>query len=443
MLPRRLRSLSLVFAVAFTTSIIGTGVAVHHLTLTTISELVDRRIADASQIAAGNGTGLQAILRRMATLSSQRHTGDIGIQLDGTDGNRLGGNIALTRPLPLGFSDVDVRAGIVGLSSGRAFVRLLPNGMRLTTIAETEPFDHYGKDRIRIYLFGFGSIVLVVIAGTAAFGTLVHRRISETRHTVNAIFDGDMRTRVPVTGGGGTFDEQAIAFNRMLDRISELMEGISNLSNDIAHDLRTPLSRLRMRLDGLVRAAPSEELSGRIEQARDDCDEMLAMFAAVLRIAEVQGGARRAAFASLDLGQLVEELATMMEPLVADQGRRMALGPFASVWIEGDRQLLSQAIINLIENAIRHTPKGSRIAVAALAASGGAVLVVEDDGPGIQPADRERALRRFGRLDRSRNTPGHGLGLALVATVARLHRGTLDLGDAAPGLRVEVTLPRQ
>jgi signal transduction histidine kinase len=440
-LPRRLRSLSIIFAIAFAASIAGTGFAVHHFTRIAIRDVVDRRIADVSHAAAGDSVDPAAILRRMQALSTQRDTGDIGIQLDDAQGRRLGGNIALTEPPPPGLSTLTVNAGIKGLSEGRALVRTVGDGLRLTTVAETEPFDHYNSDRFYIYFLGFGSIVLVVSAGTAVFGILVHRRILEIRRTADAIVDGDMRKRVPVRGSGGTFDQQALAFNRMLDRISELMAGISNVSNDVAHDLRTPLSRLRARLNGLARTAASEAERERIEVARDQCDQMLAMFAAVLRIAEVQGGARRAAFARLDLGALTEEIGTMMQPVVVDSGREMLLGPFEPLPIEGDRQLLSQALINLIENAIRYTPVASTITVAAKRMPQGAALIVGDNGPGIAEADRERALRRFGRLDESRNTSGYGLGLPLVQAIARLHRGRLILGDAHPGLRVELVVP--
>jgi signal transduction histidine kinase len=444
LLPRRLRSLTIAFSVAFVVVTVGTGFAVHSVTRDTIADLVDQRIVATSSQAIGPDPrpDAAAVLARIAELTQQRDTGDIGFQLDDPAGRRLGGNITLRHVLPLGSSSLRIDAGITGLSEGRAFVRVLANGLRLTTVAETEPFDHYNAARVRIYLVGFGSIMLVAMGGVIAFSVLVHRRIAAMRHTVEAIIDGDIQRRVPVIGAGGEFDQQALAFNRMLDRIAELMAQISNVSNDIAHDLRTPLARLRSRVARLLRQSSNPTLSEGLEAALAQCDQLLAMFTAMLRIAEVEGGNRRAAFAPIDLAGLVREVGGMMEPIVADTGRALVVAGTTPTPVRGDRQLLSQALINLIENGVRHTPPGSRIRLATRGSNTQAIVTIEDDGPGIPTEQRALALRRFGRLDSSRSgADGHGLGLPLVDAIARLHRGTLALEDAAPGLRVVLTLP--
>jgi signal transduction histidine kinase len=308
-------------------------------------------------------------------------------------------------------------------------------------IAETEPFDDAGAARLRSYLAGFGSILLVVALGLVMFSRLVERRIGAMRATAAAIVDGDMQRRVPTEGDGGAFDAQAHAFNAMLDRIAELMRGIAEVSSDIAHDLRSPLARLRGQLVQLERRADTPALREGLTAAIAQSDTILGMFAAILRIAEVEGGARRAGFARFDLGELVAEIGETMAPVVEDEAHGLACGSVAMLPVHADRQLLTQVLVNLIVNAVRHTPAGTWITLAARAERGQAIVTVCDDGPGIAAADRATALRRFGQLDASRSRGGFGLGLPLAAAILRLHHGELRLEDASPGLRVVLTLP--
>ena len=440
---RSLRALTLAFLIAFLVATLGTGFAIHAATQRTIEDLVDRRILVVSDAAAGvsGDRTPEELVRWINAATSERDTGDIGFLLLDAEGRRLGGNIVLPRRLPTGFSTVAVKDQIAGLSAGRALVREVGRGMTLVTIAETEPFDGYNAARVRIYLVGFGSILLVVIGGLLFFVVTIGRRIGETRRTVEAIIDGDLRRRVPVDRSGGEFAQQALAFNRMLDRIGDLMASISNVSNDIAHDLRTPLARLRSHLALMLRRAETPVQREDLETAIKMSDGLLDMFAAMLRIAEIEGGDRRAGFALLDLAALATDIVTMMLPVVVDSGRTIVIAPSASASIVGDRQLLGQLLVNLIENAVRHTPVGSHIAVGVDSVETGASLSVADDGPGIAADLRDTALRRFGRLDASRHEAGHGLGLPLVAAIVRLHRGAITLEDAAPGLRVVVDLP--
>ena len=441
---RSLRTLTGAFLLAFLVATVGTGFAIHGITLQTIQRLVDRRILVVSDAIAGvPGDRRPAdVVRRIDAAMRERDTGDIGLSLVDANGRRLGGNIALTRRLPLGFSTIARDDRIAGLSAGRALVRGIGGGMILTTVAETEPFDDYNAARTRIYLIGFGSIVLIVVGGMVFFVVTIGRRIGETRRTVEAIIDGDMARRVPIHPSGGEFAQQAMAFNRMLDRIADLMASISNVSNDIAHDLRTPLARLRSQLALTLRRAETAAQRKDLEAAIAMSDELLAMFAAMLRIAEVEGGDRRAAFARFDVADSVQEVGEMMQPVVVDSGRQLDIVVKEPAEIVGDRQLLGQAMVNLIENAIRHTPLGTRIAIGVVSADVATILTVTDDGPGIAADQRKLALRRFGRIDASRHDEGHGLGLALIDAIVRLHRGTLSLDDAGPGLRVAISLPR-
>ncbi|BCI71920.1 HAMP domain protein [Sphingomonas sp. S17] len=445
-----LRGLTAGVLLLFLVATVATGVSILAANRVTVAQLVDRRIDVVGDLLlerdGDGGTApipTRTLLARIVGLSAQRDTGDVGLLLLDPAGRALGGNIRLRHDLPLGRSDLRARDGIVGLSHGRALVRDAGAGRRLVIVAETEPFDDYRTQRTRIYLIGFGSIILIVLGGVIAFSRLVGRRIGDLRRAVDAIIAGDIRHRVPLTGSADEFDRQAAAFNRMLDRIAELMEGMRGVSNDIAHDLRTPLSRLRGQLAGMVEEADGPEQATRARDALAQCDALLAMFAALLRIAEVEAGHRQAGFAPIDLAALVEETATMMMPVAEEAGHRLhlrlAVHPKNFL---GDRQLLIQALVNLIGNAIKHGAPGGRIQVTLEAADGDRLaLRVADDGPGISPEDRALALRRFGRLDSARTRAGHGLGLPLVAAIARLHRGELELGDARPGLAVSMLLP--
>lgn len=443
MRPRTLKAITLYFFLLFLTATILTGAATLLATHRTIARLVDQRIAGESIEVSGRAYPADpaTVVRRIAETIGQRESGDVGFLLRDARGRIIGGNVRMERRLPIGYSTLGPDDAIPGLSHGRALVRDIGNGLTLTTLAETEPIEDYNKARVRIYLFGFGSIILIVIAGITLFSTLIGRRIMAMRRTAEAIIDGDLQRRVPVDGSGSAFDHQATAFNRMLDRIAQLMNEIANVSSDVAHDLRTPLARLRGQLARLHRNAENPAQRAGLETALAQSDALLAMFAAVLRIAEVEGGDRRAGFTTIPLGDFVAETATMMEPVATEDDRELVAGPCAAVTIEGDRQLLSQALINLIENGLRHTPVGSRIEIGVARSGDQAIVTVADNGPGIPADQRAQAMRRFGRLDKARNRSGHGLGLPLVEAVVRLHRGQMALEDAAPGLKVVLTLP--
>lgn len=439
---RSLRALTIAFIILFMTATAATGVASYFATHLTIRALVDRRISALSYAVEGVAPhdNLKEMIERIDDLAGERDTGDIGFLLIDPTGKRLGGNIELTRLPPAGFSTLTTADGLEGLSAGRALVRRVKGGLTLVTVGETEPFDNYDSHRLRIYLIGFGAIILIVLGGISLFGMLIAARIQAIRSTAEAIVDGDMRRRVPVGDGNDAFGQQARSFNRMLDRVTELMHGISNISNDVAHELRTPLARLRGQLSLIADETADAGERAKIGACIAECDTLLATFAAILRIAEVEGGDRRAGFARIDLGALAEEVATMMEPVAADDGRTIEPGPCPPTQIEGDRQLLTQLILNLIQNSLRHTQPGARIGVAVSREGKEARLLVIDNGPGIAAGERERAMRRFGRVG-SGTERGHGLGLALVEAIARLHRGRVILSDAAPGLAVTVILP--
>lgn len=312
-------------------------------------------------------------------------------------------------------------------------------------VIESEPIDSHDRHRTIILLAGFGTILILVVGGILALGFTVRRNIEALRRTAETIFEGNLSARVPVTGRNSSFDRQAEAFNNMLDRIVDLMASLRGISNDIAHDLRTPLARLRGKLGAIAVKPEAGPVEAELADAMAESDNILAMFGAILRIVEVEGGETRPHFQPLDLAGLADDTAQSVEAMVTNGGHILQLGPWQAAPVHGDRHLLIQLVVNLVENAVNHTPVGTTISVMVSREDASAVLVVEDDGPGIAKAERALALRRFGRLDASRHRPGHGLGLSLVAAVIRLHLGQLQLDDAGSdsgsGLRVTVRLP--
>jgi signal transduction histidine kinase len=254
-----------------------------------------------------------------------------------------------------------------------------------------------------------------------------------------AIIDGDLTRRIPVRGSDDDLDRLAMTFNRMLDRIGGLMDSLRQVSNDIAHDLRTPLTRLRQRLEANRALESPDEHAAAIGGALRDVDAILDSFAALLRIAQVEGGARRAAFRPIDVTALARTVVEAFAPSAEDDGQTLRAEGETPLVVEGDSELLTQMLANLVENALRHAGPDAQIRVSTAADGADVRLSVSDNGPGVPEGERQRVFDRFYRLERSRSTEGSGLGLALVAAVARLHGAEIELGDARPGLDVRIT----
>jgi len=364
-----------------------------------------------------------------------------GYALFGASGRKVAGSFDLDLPPP-GYSNVAFRDPVEGLDHARALTTRLDRNLSLVVGIDSQVLERL--DRLILSLFA-GVLVLILAIGAGGalvLGSYLRRRLDRISGTAQAIIAGDMRRRVPVSPRGDEFDQLGIALNLMLERIARLLDNLRQVSADVAHDLRTPLARLRAGLEAALSVDDPAAQRAAIAKAVEQADASLALFGGILRIVEVDAGDVRQGFVTVDLTALAEDLVDSYAPAVADKGRTLACDIAPGIAVPGDRELIAQAVINLLDNAQAHTPPGTAIRLTLRAEPGIARLEVADDGPGVAAADRARIVERFVRLDRSRAAHGHGLGLNLVDAIARAHGGTLAIEDAAPGLSAVLRLPR-
>ncbi len=284
-------------------------------------------------------------------------------------------------------------------------------------------------------------VVLMASIGALVVRNLFRRTLANISATTSAIAAGDLAKRVRLTGRGDEFDQVAEVINDMLDRITRLMDGVRQVSNSIAHDLRTPITRARTRLeDAAIHAETADDLRAAIERATMDLDGIVGVFQALLRISEIEAGSRRSSFARIDLSPMLAEVVELYGALAEEHGISLVVETPRELPAYGDKALIQQAVANLLDNAVKFSPPGKTVRLDA-SAGRAVVIAVSDQGPGIPESERGKATARFYRGEFARSTPGSGLGLSLVAAVAQLHSGELRLEDNAPGLRAVLVLP--
>ncbi|HEX4376195.1 MAG TPA: ATP-binding protein [Steroidobacteraceae bacterium] len=320
--------------------------------------------------------------------------------------------------------------------------QVLPGGYHLLVgrdIARYVPLEQ------RFWYALGGAVVILSVFGTVG-GILIRRalmaRIHGIRRTVSAIIQGDLSHRLVTYRRGDELNTLSRIINQMLDQIEQLVQGVRNVSNAIAHDLRTPLAELRSRLEGLALTRPdTEETFSEIDEAVADVDRVIGIFNALLRLAEIDSGMRRSGFVTVDLGELVANAVEFYQPAAEMRDSQLRFESDGPASIQGDPVLLAQALSNLIDNALKYTPPDGTITVAVRRNSDRSVEIeVADRGPGIPDAEKPKVVERFYRGDTSRGTPGVGLGLSLVDAVARLHASELRLEDNRPGLKARIVL---
>jgi signal transduction histidine kinase len=330
-------------------------------------------------------------------------------------------------------------------------VYILPGGFRLLIGHDLGDRARIGKVMVRAL-----AISLVFFAVLGAVGALfvarrVLKRIDDINISAQGIMAGDLTRRLPVSGSGDELDRLAEGLNEMLGRISELMTGLQEVSDNIAHDLRTPLTRLRNHAEAaLAFGGDAAAYRQALEKTIEESDQLIRVFNALLLIARAEAGGDLGPLQPLDIGEAARSVGELYEPIAEEEGLMLTVRAEDGLKVRGNRELIGQAIANLVDNALKYgSPNkdaedaGAKpdVVITAERTGRSVSLMVADRGPGIAPADRARVLDRFVRLEGSRSRPGSGLGLSLAAAVARMHGGTVDLEDNQPGLRVRLTLP--
>jgi signal transduction histidine kinase len=441
---------AIVYAVVFGLSAFLLAIALWYSTVGLLQRQVQSAILSditALQEHAALG-GLPSVVA--AINDRMRDAGDMdGIyMLADPSGNRIAGNL-VQWPTGLNrsqgwYEQVVSRISGGGGGSSTALLRAvtLPGGVRLLVGRDVR-----ARAQLSVLLRGglvWAACLMIVLGvlGALLIRSLFRRMIRNIATTTRAIARGDLARRVPLTGVGDEFDELAVIINDMLERISRLMDGVRQVSNAIAHDLRTPITRARTRLeDAALRACTPSEMHSAIERAMLDLDGIVGVFEALLRIAEIEAGSRRAAFAAVDLAVLLRDMDELYRAVAEERGLLLDTKMEARLPVLGDRELVQQAVANLLDNALKFSPPGTMISFTARLEEAVVEISVADRGPGIAEQDRERVTERFFRGEAARNTSGSGLGLALVAAVAQLHNGTLQLADNQPGLRAVLCIP--
>ncbi|RUX27644.1 HAMP domain-containing histidine kinase [Mesorhizobium sp. M2A.F.Ca.ET.042.01.1.1] len=437
--------LALTFAFLFLLAFILSGAVVYQLMSASLARQLDQSIRETySLIAATHAESdeedLVSTVRDHAQFSQDK---DEIFSLTDKAGNRLAGDFTASG-LPDGFSMF--AADLPGVPPGtgyRAYSGTVgDNNLTVAfSLSETEDLE-----RIVLMSFGWATLAITVLAigGGAVLASRVQRRLDGIASTMVDVSHGLLDARIPLIGSGDDIDAVSAQVNAALERLSGLVDGMREVSANIAHDLKTPLNRLQMILEQAAdKTASGEDVSTELTDARIESQQINSTFDALLRIAQIEAGARKARFVDLDVGPIVETIGDVYADVAEDDGKSLSTSvlPDTKWYIHGDRDLLMQMLANLVENALRHCPPGTAIGLSVTREGGDVLIHVRDNGPGIPAEEREKVFRRLYRLDASRTTPGSGLGLSLVKAVADLHGAAITLEDCKPGLGVIVSFP--
>lgn len=395
------------------------------------------------------GGDLRAVIA--ARLAARPQTRDLLALLD-SQGRTQVGNVPAAvrlRDLAPGWYAVDMPAGYDPVdgddASAELRVQRLHDGRVLVVGRDRSSLTQLDETLASAFGIASGVALLLALVGGLLLGRSYLRRLRAIGASAQRIMEGDLSTRIQVRAeGGDEFDRLARQLNAMLGRIQVLMEGMRQVSNDIAHDLRTPLTHMRQRLESASTASDPAVLRDALARTQNDLERVLSTFAAMLAIARIEARERRAGFESVDLGALLETLAADYAPVAEERDQRLHVQVAEDVVVGGDRRLLLQLFVNLIENAMTHCPSKTEIMLGLSRQNDGRFrAVIADRGPGIPASERAAVFKRFYRLDRSRATPGSGLGLALVQAIAQLHGFEVAIEDNAPGARIVLQGARQ
>ncbi|TPK20886.1 HAMP domain-containing protein [Mesorhizobium sp. B2-5-9] len=437
--------LALTFAFLFMLAFVLAGAIVYQMMSADLAEQLDDTISETYAVIAATyaDKDLRELVETVENHSVRSPGKEQLFSLTDAAGNRIAGNFTAAG-LPDGFSMFG--AEMPGLPPGTEYRAYSgPVGANTLTIAfslsETEELE-----TIMLMSFGWATLIItgLAVAGGALLASRVQRRLDGIAATMVDVSHGRLDTRIPLTGKDDDIDIVSSQINAALDRLSALVEGMKQVSADIAHDLKTPLNRLQMILESAAdKAARRQDVSDDLADARAEGHQINETFDALLRIAQIEAGARKARFTDVDLGEILGTIAEIYAGVAEDDGKVLSAAELDKTTdrIHGDRELLTQMFANLVENALRHCPPGTSIQLSVTRRDDRVLAGVADNGPGIPADEREKVFQRLYRLDHSRSTPGSGLGLSLVRAIAELHGATIALEDRRPGLAVVVSFP--
>jgi signal transduction histidine kinase len=446
-LPRIFRTasfgLAILYAATFAASTVILGGIVYWTVLDSLERQMAKRIGAEIDLLQEEfkSEGLQELVHEIHERAT--YFPALSYLVLDADGKRLAGNLP-AMPTDVGWSDIETEPDTGNTAVEQTFrVRsvLLDGGVRLAVGDDLGPIEEIQQAFLKALGWGVLAFLVLSLAGGLLLSIAFLRRVDAITRTAEAIIGGELHSRIPLRGTNDNFDRLSATLNRMLDQIQDLMESLSQVSSDIAHALRTPLSRLRQKLEIVkTQVGLNPKIETAVDAAIGEADTILDTFSALLRIAQIEAGTRHAGFRQVNLSTTFETVADAYSAAAEEQDKGLSTKIEPDLWCWGDRDLLTEMLANLLDNAIRHTPAGTNIEMTL--ANGGAELVatIVDDGPGVPPEERERIFRRFYRLERSSAQPGNGLGLSLVAAVADLHEIELSLEDNAPGLRIRMSL---
>ena len=431
--------LSAIYAGVFALSVLALGSVVFVMTDRAFRDQVVQ-FSRADIAAMRNGFDAEGIKEAREVLQQiMGKPGESDFLLLQKDGKKIAGNLP---PMP-------ARTGIVplpGAGPGHDILGVgdfLEPGLYVYAGGDLRPVHAAEREILQTLAWLFALAMLLAVAGGALVSRSFLQRSDAMARACRAIMDGDLKARIPVRGAHDELDRLAGTINEMLDRIAALMENLRQVTNDIAHDLRTPVSHLRQRLERAREDShEAKDYAEALGAAIEKTDEILQLFAALLRIAQIEGGARRADFTQIALGPLLTHVRDMFGAVADASGHHLELKLGAEVTIRGDRALIIQLLTNLIENAILHTPEGTSISLNLSRTEERALITVNDDGPGVPREEHAKLFQRLYRREASRSQPGYGLGLSLVAAIAELHGATVVVrDDRAPGLGITLSFP--
>ncbi|MBL0373972.1 HAMP domain-containing histidine kinase [Rhizobium sp. KVB221] len=437
--------LAVTFACIFVAAFLLAGVITYQLFKKELLDNLDRSMRELHTVIASSydTNDLEDLTATVGTYARLNKPRERVFALFDSAGTMIAGN-ALPNSVPDGLSTA--RARTLGFNfSGDYRVIAGPAGEYRLIIAESfNETDRLEDIAFRSFIWATLLVALLAVAGGVYVAAKAQRRLDGIASAMTSVSHGRLDTRVPIHGSYDDIDVVSLQINEALERLSTLVETMRQVSSDMAHELKTPLNRLKMHIEDAVEESENgQDVAQSLQNARDEVDQINATFEALLRISQIEAGARKTRFQTLDLTQILADVSEIYAGVAEDAGMTLAdrIDRGNSSSIDGDRELLTQMFVNLVENAIRHCPKGTVITLAIEKQGPQAVASIADDGPGIPEDERHKVFRRLYRLDKSRTTAGSGLGLSLVHAIVDLHDGQVELADNRPGLKVEVTLP--